>query len=87
MTHGHPFASGTVAQFSAVAYAGGGNAKGLAYDETFIDELLDRYSATELFTSVISVRQVCALLPEQHVAASPAAVSLSLPVFRFIDGS
>jgi hypothetical protein len=38
----------TASQFSAVAYAGGGNAKGLAYDETFIDELLDRHAATEL---------------------------------------
>lgn len=35
-------------QFSAVAYAGGGNAKGLAYDETFLDELLDRYETSEL---------------------------------------
>ncbi len=36
-------------QFSAVAYAGGGNAKGLSYDEKFIDDLLDAYAATALF--------------------------------------
>lgn len=35
-------------RFSAVAYAGGGNAKGLAYDETFLDELLQRHEASEL---------------------------------------
>jgi hypothetical protein len=33
---------------SAVAYAGGGHGKGLAYDETFLDELLARCLASEL---------------------------------------
>lgn len=36
-------------RYSAVAYAGGGNAKSLAYDETFIDELLDRFAANALY--------------------------------------
>jgi hypothetical protein len=35
--------------FSAVAYAGGGHAKGLGYDETFIDELLGRFQAGALY--------------------------------------
>lgn len=38
----------SMGKFSCVAYAGGGGAKGLAYDETFLDELLSRYGATEL---------------------------------------
>lgn len=38
----------TAGSFSAVAYAGGGHAKGLAYDETFLDELLSLHQATEL---------------------------------------
>jgi hypothetical protein len=37
------------ARYSAVAYAGGGHGKSLGYDETFIDELLDRFQATQLF--------------------------------------
>ena len=37
------------ATYSAVAYAGGGHAKSLAYDEAFIDELLARFNASELF--------------------------------------
>lgn len=36
-------------RFAAVAYAGGGHGKSLGYDETFIDELLDRFQATQLF--------------------------------------
>jgi len=39
----------TAARYSAVAYGGGGNAKSLQYDETFIDELLSRFQATALF--------------------------------------
>jgi hypothetical protein len=35
--------------YAAVAYAGGGHGKSLAYDETFIDELLDRFQAGALF--------------------------------------
>jgi hypothetical protein len=38
-----------VARYSAVAYAGGGHGKSLAYDENFIDELIDRFQAAELF--------------------------------------
>jgi hypothetical protein len=38
-----------VARYAAVAYAGGGHGKSIAYDETFIDELLDRFQASELF--------------------------------------
>jgi hypothetical protein len=37
------------ARFSAIAYAGGGNAKGIAFDELFIDALLDSCCSTELF--------------------------------------
>ena len=37
------------ARYAAVAYGGGGHGKSLGYDETFIDELLDRFAATELF--------------------------------------
>lgn len=37
------------AYYSAVAYAGGGHAKGLAYDEAFIDELVARFKASKLF--------------------------------------
>ncbi|QQO35341.1 hypothetical protein JJC00_06560 [Bradyrhizobium diazoefficiens] len=36
-------------RYSAVAYAGGGHGKSLGYDETFIDELLDRFEAAQLF--------------------------------------
>lgn len=36
-------------RYAAVAYGGGGHGKSLGYDETFIDELLDRFEATELF--------------------------------------
>ncbi|MDA9433694.1 Wadjet anti-phage system protein JetD domain-containing protein [Bradyrhizobium sp. CCBAU 51627] len=36
-------------RFAVVAYAGGGHGKSLGYDETFIDELLDRFQATQLF--------------------------------------
>lgn len=35
-------------RYAAVAYAGGGHGKSLAYDETFIDELLERFGSTEL---------------------------------------
>ncbi len=38
----------TRGRYAAIAYAGGGNAKSLAYDETFIDELLIRFKSTEL---------------------------------------
>jgi hypothetical protein len=37
------------ARYAAVAYSGGGHGKSLGYDEMFIDELLDRFEATELF--------------------------------------
>ena len=37
------------ARYSAVAYAGGGHGKNLAYDETFIDELVGRFQANALF--------------------------------------
>jgi hypothetical protein len=37
------------ARLSAVAYAGGGHAKSLAYDETFIDELVGRFQAETLY--------------------------------------
>jgi hypothetical protein len=37
-----------VGRYAAVAYAGGGHGKSLAYDETFIDELLERFGSTEL---------------------------------------
>jgi|ERR1043166_6879761 hypothetical protein len=36
-------------RFSAVAYAGGGHGKSLAYDETFIDELIGRVQAAALY--------------------------------------
>ena len=36
-------------RLSAVAYAGGGHAKSLAYDETFIDELIGRFHAEALY--------------------------------------
>jgi hypothetical protein len=36
-------------KFAAVAYAGGGNAKGISYDELFIDSLLERCGSSELF--------------------------------------
>lgn len=36
-------------RYAAIAYAGGGHGKSLAYDETFIDELLDRFQAAGLF--------------------------------------
>jgi hypothetical protein len=35
-------------RYAAVAYAGGGHAKGLGYDDGFIDELLARHGASEL---------------------------------------
>jgi hypothetical protein len=35
-------------RYAAVAYAGGGHGKSLAYDETFIDELLERFGSAEL---------------------------------------
>lgn len=38
----------TVGRYAAVAYAGGGHGKSLAYDETFIDELLNRFKSTKL---------------------------------------
>lgn len=38
----------SAAQYSCVAYAGGGHRKGLAYDEGFLDELLHRAGACEL---------------------------------------
>jgi len=38
----------TAARYSAVAYAGGGHGKSLAYDEMFIDELLTRCKASAL---------------------------------------
>lgn len=37
------------ARYAAVAYAGGGHGKSLAYDEAFIDELLGRFQAVELY--------------------------------------
>jgi hypothetical protein len=37
------------ARLSAVAYAGGGHGKSLAYDETFIDELIGRFQAHALY--------------------------------------
>jgi hypothetical protein len=39
----------TTGCYAAVAYAGGGHGKSLAYDETFIDELLSRFQARGLF--------------------------------------
>jgi hypothetical protein len=39
----------SAARLSAVAYAGGGHAKSLAYDETFIDELISRFQAEALY--------------------------------------
>jgi Uncharacterized protein conserved in bacteria C-term(DUF2220) len=39
----------SAARLSAVAYAGGGHAKSLAYDETFIDELIGRFQAAALY--------------------------------------
>jgi hypothetical protein len=36
-------------RYSAVAYAGGGHGKSLAYDETFIDELSGRFKASAVF--------------------------------------
>jgi hypothetical protein len=36
-------------RYSAVAYAGGGNGKSLAYDETFIDELIVRFNASAVY--------------------------------------
>ncbi|WP_456636334.1 Wadjet anti-phage system protein JetD domain-containing protein [Bradyrhizobium sp. USDA 10063] len=39
----------SAARLSAVAYAGGGHAKSLAYDETFIDELIGRFQAEALY--------------------------------------
>lgn len=36
-------------RYSAVAYAGGGHGKSLAYDEIFIDELIGRFQASALF--------------------------------------
>lgn len=36
------------AQYACVAYAGGGHRKGLAYDEGFLDELLQRAHSSEL---------------------------------------
>lgn len=36
------------ARFSAVAYAGGGHAKGMSYDELFLDTLLERGATREL---------------------------------------
>jgi hypothetical protein len=36
-------------RYAAVAYAGGGHGKSLGYDETFIDALLNRFAANELF--------------------------------------
>jgi hypothetical protein len=39
----------STARLSAVAYAGGGHAKSLAYDETFIDELIGRFQAQALY--------------------------------------
>jgi hypothetical protein len=36
------------AQYACVAYAGGGHRKGLAYDEGFLDELLQRARSSEL---------------------------------------
>ncbi|WP_065751065.1 Wadjet anti-phage system protein JetD domain-containing protein [Bradyrhizobium paxllaeri] len=39
----------SAARLSAVAYAGGGHAKSLAYDETFIDELIGRLQAQALY--------------------------------------
>jgi hypothetical protein len=37
------------ARYSAVAYAGGGHGKSLAYDEAFLDELIARFEAGALF--------------------------------------
>jgi hypothetical protein len=39
----------SAARLSAVAHAGGGRAKSLAYDETFIDELVRRFQAQALY--------------------------------------
>jgi hypothetical protein len=36
------------ARYAAVAYAGGGHGKSIAYDENFIDELLERFESTKL---------------------------------------
>lgn len=38
-----------VGRYAAVAYAGGGHGKSLAYDELFIDELINRFQAKGLF--------------------------------------
>src|SRR5262249_40111924 len=38
----------TAARFAAVAYAGGGNAKGIGFDELFVDSLLGRCGSSEL---------------------------------------
>jgi hypothetical protein len=35
--------------FAAVAYAGGGNAKGIGFDELFIDSLLERRGSSQLY--------------------------------------
>jgi hypothetical protein len=40
--------NGSAGRYAAVAYASGGHGKSLAYDESFIDELVDRFRATEL---------------------------------------
>src|SRR5262249_12108836 len=39
----------SAARYAAVAYGGGGHGKSPCYDETFIDELVDRFSAAGLF--------------------------------------
>jgi hypothetical protein len=88
MTHGHPFASGTVSRASSprLPMPGAATPKVSPTMRHSLTNCLIVTLPPNCFTSVISIRQVCALLPEQHVAASPAAVSLSLPVFRSIDG-